>query len=164
MSPTLQQIIELLDRRSITYHLQNHAPTKTSVDSARERGEELSNGAKAIVYKIQDAFYLFVLAADQKLDPRKIKTYFKEKGLRAKKTRFATTRELEIMTGLVPGSIPPFGQPILPFDLYVDPTLLSNTRISFNAGSLEHSITMNLQDYLSVANPQIFSFSTPIED
>ena len=43
--------------------------------------------------------------------------------------------ELREMTGLVPGSIPPFGHPILPFDLYVDTGVCDNRRIAFNVES-----------------------------
>ena len=153
------QIIALLNEREIEYLLREHEATPTSEDSARIRGESLSSGAKAIVYKIQNEFSLFVFAADRKMDPKKIKSHFKSLGKRAKKTRFANVEELKEMTGLVPGSVPPFGRPILQFDLYVDPSLLENEKISFNAGSLKHSITMQLEDYIKVSNPEIFDFT-----
>ncbi len=149
----------LLESNKVDFILRNHEPTLTSEDSARVRGESLSSGAKAILYKIQDEFSLFVLAADQRMDPKKIKSYYKNQGKKAKKTRFASLEELNTLTGLAPGSVPPFGKPILDFDLYVDPSLLENTNISFNAGSLEDSITMQLTDYLKIANPVIFEFT-----
>lgn len=98
------------------------------------------------------------MAANKKMDPKKIKAHFKRVGKRAKKTRFASVEELKNLTGLVPGSVPPFGLPILSFDLYVDPSLLQNEYISFNAGSLEHSVTMKLKDYIEVAKPEILDF------
>ena len=33
----------------------------------------------------------------------------------------------------MPGSIPPFGKPFLPFELFVDPSILDNERIAFSA-------------------------------
>jgi Ala-tRNA(Pro) deacylase len=63
------------------------------------------------------------------------------------------------MTGLTPGAVPPFGRPILPFDLSVDSSILENQRIAFNAGSLTTSIIMSVKDYVRVAQPIIFSFS-----
>jgi len=148
----LQKIQRLLDEKSINYILTHHEPTLTSEDSARVRGENLSSGAKAIVYKVHDEFCLFVLAADQRLDPKKIKSHFKALGKRVKKTRFATREELKEQTGLVPGSVPPFGKPILPYDLYIDSSLLSNSHISFNAGSLTDSIKMALDDYIRICD------------
>jgi prolyl-tRNA editing enzyme YbaK/EbsC (Cys-tRNA(Pro) deacylase) len=64
------------------------------------------------------------------------------------------------MTGLVPGSVPPFGRPILPFDLYVDDSIPANDRIAFNAGTLTDSIIMSVPDYLRVARPtDVFRFT-----
>jgi len=147
-----------LEEQGVQFEKKEHEATLTSEDSARIRGDKLSQGAKAIVYKVQDEFYLFVLAADEKLDPKKIKQYFKDKGKKVKKTRFASVDELKEMTGLVPGSVPPFGKPMLDFELFVDPSLLVNKTISFNAGSLTKSIAMALDDYISVSNAIIFQF------
>ena len=62
--------------------------------------------------------------------------------------------------GLVPGSVPPFGQPILPFPLYVDEAIEQNERIAFNAGSMTDSIILGVPDYLRLASPtQIFEFA-----
>lgn len=148
-----------LSEQGVHFEEKEHEETLTSEDSARIRGDKLSAGAKAILYKVQDSFYLFVLAADEKMDTKKIKQYFKDKGIKAKKTRFATTDELMEMTGLVPGSVPPFGKPILDFDLYLDPSLLANDTISFNAGSLTNSIKMKLEDYKEVSGATIFNFT-----
>ncbi len=152
-------LLQFLENYRIEFLVRQHEPTPTSEDSARIRGEQLSSGAKAIVYKIQDEFGLFVFAADRKMDPKKIKGYFKDQGKRVKKSRFANVDELREMTGLVPGSVPPFGHPILPFKLYVDFSLLDNEKISFNAGSLKHSVTMQLKDYIRISEPEIFEFT-----
>ncbi len=64
------------------------------------------------------------------------------------------------LTGLVPGSVLPFGRPILPFDLYLDEALRTNDRIAFNAGSLTDSIILAMPDYLRIAAPKdCFDFS-----
>jgi prolyl-tRNA editing enzyme YbaK/EbsC (Cys-tRNA(Pro) deacylase) len=61
---------------------------------------------------------------------------------------------------LVPGSVPPFGRPILPFDLYLDAAIPANDRIAFNAGSLTDSMILPITDYLRVASPtECFAFS-----
>ena len=82
------------------------------------------------------------------------------KELQVGKLRFANCDELLELTGLVPGSVPPFGQPILPFPLYVDAMIPENDRIAFNAGSLTDSIILTMPDYLRLAQPTlIFRFS-----
>ncbi len=63
------------------------------------------------------------------------------------------------LTGLVPGSVPPFGRPILPFDLFIDVSVSANEKIAFNAGSLTTSIIMLCKEYLAVAGGKVFDFS-----
>jgi prolyl-tRNA editing enzyme YbaK/EbsC (Cys-tRNA(Pro) deacylase) len=54
---------------------------------------------------------------------------------------------------------PPPHKDILPFDLFVDGSVLENERIAFNAGAMTNSIIMNVRDYVRVAQPTVLSFS-----
>jgi Ala-tRNA(Pro) deacylase len=150
----LDKIRALLDAHGVDYREVHHSPTRTSEEAAEARGEELSIGGKALVLKIDDSFRLFVLSASKKIDSVKIKRYF-----HAKRIRFATERELGELTELVPGSVPPFGEPLFALELYVDKTILSNKKIAFNAGSLADSVIMRVHDYMRIAKPEIFDFS-----
>jgi prolyl-tRNA editing enzyme YbaK/EbsC (Cys-tRNA(Pro) deacylase) len=107
------------------------------------------------VLKVGDSFKLFVLSASRKISSSKIKDYF-----HVKRTRFATPEELLKITGLVPGSVPPFGNPITGLELYVDPSIIKNERIAFNAGSLTDSIVMKVKDYEKLVSPVVFDFSS----
>jgi Ala-tRNA(Pro) deacylase len=150
----LDQIRAWLSTEGVPFREVHHEPTRTSEDSARARGEELRVGGKALLVKVDDVYRLFVLSADRKLDSAAVKRYFG-----ARKTRFATPEELAELTGLVPGSVPPFGQPVLPFPLYADPSVFENERIAFNAGSLTDSIVMPAGDYRRLASPEVFVFA-----
>lgn len=154
MRPVLDRIRELLESHKVAFREVGHEPTFTSEQSASARGEEVKIGGKALLIKLDDRFHLFVLSAAKKIDSKAIKRYFK-----VKKTRFATAEELQSLTGLVPGSVPPFGRPILDFDLYVDESVLENKKIAFNAGSLTDSIVMSVEDYLQISSPTVFCFS-----
>ena len=154
MNDVLSRIRQLLDSNGQSYREIEHAETYTSDQSAAARGEPLRIGAKALLLKIGNQFRLFVLPANRKLDSLKIKDF-----LQVRRTRFATAEELKSLTGLVPGSVPPFGRPILPFDLFVDPLILENDRVAFNAGSLTNSIILETTAYLKVAQPELFSFA-----
>ena len=147
-------IKNMLTAAGIPYRLVEHEETRTSDDSARARGEELRVGGKALVVKADDRFCLAVLSADRKLDSRALADV-----LGARKLRFATPEELLNLTGLVPGSVPPFGWPILPFDLVVDRSVLRNERIAFNAGSLRTSIVMRTNEYVKVCGGKFEDFS-----
>ncbi len=107
--------------------------------------------------KVGNTFRLFVLSAALRLNSQAIRNHF-----RARKLRFASAAELRDLTGLVPGSIPPFGEPILPFDLYVDSSITENKRIAFNAGSLTDSLFLDVEDYLRVARPAVFRFAETV--
>lgn len=134
----LDTIRAVLQNASVPFKEIKHEATYTSEESARARGEDLNVGAKALLVKIEDEFCLFVLPADRKLDSGAVKRF-----LGVKKIRFATADELKDLTGLVPGSVPPFGKPILPFDLYADISVSGSAdQVAFNVGSLTHSIVM----------------------
>ena len=153
-SETLTRIRELLTTGGVDFREVHHEVTPTSEDSARARGEDLSTGGKALLMKVGTEFRLFVLPANLRADSGTIR-----RQLGVKKMRFATADELRELTGLVPGSVPPFGRPILPFDLYVEQRIRDNERIAFNAGSLTDSIIMSVPDYLSLAQPtDVFAF------
>lgn len=146
-----------LDALGITYRHLTHAETRTSAESAAVRGEPLANGAKALVLKVGDEFHVFVLSAARKLESGEIKRRF---GVRS--VRFATPEELLQLTNLIPGSVPPFGLPVLPLKLYVDENVRSLERVAFNAASLTESLIMSAADYIRAAAPAgIFSFSSP---
>jgi|EP01082_Thalassiosira_pseudonana_P002281 Ala-tRNA(Pro) deacylase len=158
-----QRIVDLLDKVQIQYKSLHHEATPTSEDSARVRGEDLSTGGKALVLKFREesedgdnGFAIFVLSASRQLHTKAIKKEFKTKNV-----RFATADELaELTDGLKPGSVPPFGRPVISLDLYVDTSIEDNEKIAFNCGSLTDSIIMNVMDYLKVSTPtKIFSFS-----
>jgi Ala-tRNA(Pro) deacylase len=157
MSQTILRTIHaLLTAEGVAFCEVHHEPTYTSEESAQARGEELRTGGKALVLRGENAFALFVLPADRKIDSGAVR-----RTLGWRKLRFASREELFAATGLVPGSVPPFGQPVLPFPLYVDSGITENERIAFNAGSLTDSIILSVADYLRVARPAaIFGFSS----
>ncbi len=157
----LETIRAWLTERGIPFREVHHEPTRTSEEAARARGEELRNGGKALLMKADDGFALFVLPADRRVDSGTIR-----RTLGIRKLRFASREELAELTagegreGLVPGSVPPFGEPILPLRLYVDEAVSGNERIAFNAGSLTDSIILGVSDYLEIAQPtRVFGFA-----
>ena len=151
----LDAIREHLNELGVSFREVQHGETRTSEEAARARGEELRVGGKALLIKTDKEFRLFVLPADCRFDSAAAR---RELGL--KKTRFASSDELFERTGLVPGSVPPFGRPLLPYELFVDSGIADNARIAFNAGSLTDSIIMSTEDYFRAAQPnRVFAFA-----
>ncbi len=148
------RILKLLEKHEVPFRHLEHAETRTSEESALVRGEPLRNGAKAIVLKVDETFMVFVTSAARRLDSGKIRSHFG-----ARKSRFATPDELLELTGLVPGSVPPFGPPVLDLPIFVDPTVFENDRVAFNAGSLTESIILSSDDYRQVIDATVFRFT-----
>jgi len=138
----------MLDEHGVTYRHLSHEPTPTSQDSARVRGEPLEVGGKALVLKVDERFVVLVISAACRLDSKRLKKF-----LKARSMRFATPEELLELTGLVPGSVPPFGRPLLDLDLFADASVLAQERIAFNAGALTESIIMATSDWRSISRP-----------
>lgn len=152
-----QAIHDLLKEKGVDYKEIEHEPVRTSMEAALARGDdEIGMGGKALVLKVAEDFHLFVLSGALKIDQAAIKEHF-----RVKKFRFASHSEVHGLTGLVVGTIPPFGKPILNLDLFADPSILSKKKIGFNAASLTHSIVMSVDDWVNIAHPTIFRFASP---
>lgn len=151
---TFEQIKNWLTEQKVAYQLLHHEPTRTSAEAAKIRGQNLQIGGKALVLKIGDEFKLFVLSGAKQLDSVALRKHFQ-----VKKIRFATPDELLKLTGLVPGSVPPFGRPILNLDLFVDESIKENKKVAFNAGSLTDSMVVSVNDYFRVSQPAFFKFS-----
>ncbi|MCK4871806.1 MAG: hypothetical protein KAS72_03680 [Phycisphaerales bacterium] len=147
-TPVLDAILAMLDEHDVPYRHVRHEPTRTSEEAARARGESTRIGGKALLIKASrgERFVIVVISAALRLRSSKLR-----RALHEDRLRFATTDELRELTDLAPGSVPPFGEPILPFPLYVDESVFHNERIAFNAGSLTDSVIMSVTDYRRVA-------------
>lgn len=144
------RIIALLNNSAAPFRLVTHAPTRTSEDAARERGEPLGCGAKALLVKADGAFRLLIIPADRKLDSKLTK-----KNLGVHDLRFATPDELATVIGVPPGAVPPFGPPLVALPLAADPDVGRRfPQVAFNAASLTTSIVMDAADWERVAKPQ----------
>jgi Ala-tRNA(Pro) deacylase len=151
--PVFQRVEALLRDRDVPFEVLRHAPVYTSEEAARVRGTPLASGAKALVCKGDDAVVMFVLPADRKLDSKAAR---QSQGWR--KLRFASRDEVLQITGLEPGSIPPFGS-LFGLPTLCDARLGKNDKINFNAGDHSISVSMSYADYLRVESPTLGTFA-----
>jgi Ala-tRNA(Pro) deacylase len=143
-------------KQRVPFTVLRHEPVYTSEEAARVRGTPLASGAKALICKGEDAFIMFVVPAHRKLDSRAVR---RAKGWR--KLRFATKEEVLEMTGLAPGSIPPFGN-LFGLPTLCDERLADNDVINFNFADWKEANRaprrrLNLHDQYYCA-PQVFYF------
>ena len=154
--PTLDvfnKLKNMLDENQITYELSQHEATITSDDAARIRGVDLSTGAKSMILKSRTKFIQTILPGNKRINYKILKN---ELGL--KDLSLASEDQVYELTGLVKGSVPPFGK-MLGFDTYVDPALLENEYINFNAGSVSISIKMKSKDWFELTKPEVINFA-----
>jgi prolyl-tRNA editing enzyme YbaK/EbsC (Cys-tRNA(Pro) deacylase) len=152
--PVAQDIRQLCIRAGVRYTEIRHAPARSSAECARARGTDVRSGGKALVMKIGEDFQLCVLSGAQQVDMVPLQAHFQ-----VQKVRLATPSELELLTGLQPGMVPPFGYPILPFALFVDPSILENPYIAFNLASFTCSMLLAVEDYVQIACPTVLRFA-----
>jgi Ala-tRNA(Pro) deacylase len=138
-----------LQEAGVAFSVSRHKPVFTSEEAAAVRGAPLASGAKALIVKAGDAFALLVMPADRKLDSKKARAH-----VGAKSIRFATREEVEQLTGLQPGSIPPFGS-LFGLATWCDPDLGNNASINFNAGDHTISVQMAYADFVTVEKPNL---------
>ncbi len=154
MSATVfDRLHDQLTQAGIAFTVLRHEPVFTSEQAAAVRGTTLASGAKALVVKAGEAFLLLVLPADRKLDSRKARD-----GLSVKSLRFATKEEVLELTGLQPGSIPPFGS-LFGLATHCDPALAETPSINFNAGDHSVSVQMNYADFVAVEKPVMLAMT-----
>jgi Ala-tRNA(Pro) deacylase len=96
---------------------------------------------------------MIVLPADRKLASKEVR-----KSLGIKSLRFASREEVEQLTGLAPGSIPPFGS-LFGLETCCDERLGENERINFNAGDHSISISLLYADYLAAERLKLGRFA-----
>src|SRR5688572_24609276 len=148
-----EKLREWLAGKSIPHEVLRHAPVFTSEEAAAVRGTPLGSGAKALVCKADEQFVMVVVPADRKLASKAVR---KSGGI--KSLRFASREEVDQLTGLAPGSIPPFGS-LFGLGTWCDERLSEHSRINFNAGDHSISISMAYADYVTVEQPRLGQFA-----
>ncbi len=151
--PVLHRLKDLLASRNVSFTLTSHRAVYTSTEAAEVRGESLHSGAKALVVKADERFVMLVLPGDHQLDSKAARRM-----LGVKSIRFANKDEVTAITGLQPGSIPPFGS-LFGLKTFCDATLKESRKINFNAGSHTESVRMEYADYAAVEQATEDTFS-----
>lgn len=148
-----EKILALLEENGIPYKLTEHEPVRTSEEAARIRGVALKTGAKAMIVRAKDDYYLLVLPADKHIDWKRMRAI-----LHVTNLRLATEEEAEQIAHVKMGSVPPFGN-VLGLPTYFDEGLFGNEVVNFNPGSTRHSIAMKSADLRALVSPVVASFT-----
>ena len=154
MEDTYTRLIALLNQSGTPYRLIDHAPEgRTELVSAM-RGNTLSQAAKCIILMVKlgkkvTRYVLAVVPGDAKVDLQAVKAL-----MGGTYVAFASAEIAERLAGSVTGTILPFSfNPEL--EVIVDPSLLENDEIYFNAARLNRSMILTTKDYVTFAKPRL---------
>jgi Ala-tRNA(Pro) deacylase len=151
---TYTQLISLLEQHGAQYRLIDHAPEGRTEIVSPMRGNSLSQAAKCIVVMVKigkkvTKYVLGVFPGDARIDLNAVKALYG-----GTYVSFASPEIAERLSGSVVGTVLPFAfNPEL--ELIVDPSLLENEELFFNAARLDRSMALRTQDYLAIANPRL---------
>lgn len=148
-SQVFERLTTKLSDAGVEFQHTHHDPVYTSTEAAKVRGSTLHSGAKALIVKGGDDFLMVVIPADLSLDSNTLR-----KHLHVRRLRFASKEEVLSITGLTPGSIPPFGS-LFGLPTLCDERLAENNSINFNAGSHTESLRMSYVAYVGYESPEI---------
>ena len=154
MTDVHQQLCDLLDREGAVYRVVEHEPEGRTEVIAKIRGNRIEQSIKSIVVQVRrkgkdNLYCLANVPGDCRIDFGGIKRLF-----HAESVAFASRDKAQELTGCVIGAIPPFSfnDQLL---VLADPLIQQNEDVVFNAGRLDRSIFMKLDDYIRIAKPQM---------
>jgi len=153
-----EQLCTLLDREGVHYRVIQHEPEGRTELITQIRGNRLEQAIKSIVVQVrlskkENIYCLANVPGDCRVDLDSIKNHFN-----AKSIGVAPREKAEALTGCIVGAIPPFSFSDQ-LQVLADPLVQQNEEVVFNAGRLDRSIFMKLDDYIRIAMPQWISIT-----
>ena len=159
---TYTRFIAFLDQHHARYRLIDHAPEGRTEIVSPMRGNLLSQAAKCIVLMVKigkkvTRYILGVIPGDARVDLNAVKAL-----MQGTYISFASSDIAEKLAGSVAGTILPFSFNS-ELELIVDPSLLENDEIYFNAARLDRSMALKTSDYMALSKPRIERIVVPME-
>jgi Ala-tRNA(Pro) deacylase len=146
------RLCTLLNAEGASYRVIEHEAEGRTEHIAKIRGNRIEQSVKSIVLQVrmnrrENIYCLANVPGDCRIDFKGVKSHFN-----AESVAFAKPEKAQELTGCVIGAIPPFSFNDQ-LSVLADPLIQENDQVVFNAGRLDRSIMMKLDDYIRVANP-----------
>ena len=153
-----ERLRALLDDKGAVYRVIEHEPEGHTEVISKVRGNRLEQAIKSIVVQVrlnkkENIYCLANVPGDCRVDLDGIKAHYN-----AISIAIAPREKAQELTGCVIGSIPPFSFNTQLIVL-ADPLIRENQEVVFNAGRLDRSIFMNVDDYFRIAEPQVMKIA-----
>ncbi len=153
MTDIHEQLCNLLDKENAVYRVVEHPAEGRTEFITQIRGNRLEQAIKSMVVQVRmtrkdNRYCLVNVPGGSRVDLEAVRAYFN-----ADSIGMAQREKAEALTGCVIGAIPPFSFSDQ-LQVLADPLIQKNKEVVFNAGRLDRSIFMRLDDYVRIAKPQ----------
>ncbi len=154
-----ERLVALLQEQGATYRVVEHVPEGRTDLIAQIRGNRLEQAIKSMVVQLRygkkdNRYVLANVPGNCRVDLDAIRAEFG-----ADSAAFAPRPKAEELAGCVIGSIPPFSfnEQLV---VLADPAIRNNEEVVFNAGRLDRSIFMKMEDYIRIAGPRLMKIAS----
>jgi Ala-tRNA(Pro) deacylase len=158
---TYDRLVGFLKDSALKYRIMDHAPEGQTARASTLRGHPLNQAAKCMVVEVRGSttgieYVLAVIPGDRRVDLRSIR-----KVCAARDASLADRALAEELTGCRAGCVTPisFSEQLWTI---VDPLLLEQREIFFNAARLDRSVAMDASDLMSAIRASISSISKEV--
>ncbi|HWB54302.1 MAG TPA: YbaK/EbsC family protein [Tepidisphaeraceae bacterium] len=143
-----------LDRIGVPYQISFHSPAFSAQDLAEKEHIPGSRIAKPVVVKADGCFVMCALPASCRVDFVELADE-----LHAHHMRLADENELaQLFPDCQLGAEPPVGF-LYGMPTWMDRSLMADDRIMFQAGTHESAVTLTMEDYRRIAQPELGEFA-----
>lgn len=155
---TYRQLLAMLTEHGADYQLIDHDPVGTTEIVSALRGHPVEHAAKCLMLIVKldrktKKHVLAVVPGDRKVDLGAVRALFG-----ARYVGFCDTATTERLARAVTGTVLPFA--VHPdVELVVDPGVLDQPRLYFNAARLDRSVSLATADYARIARPALHPIS-----
>jgi Ala-tRNA(Pro) deacylase len=137
------QLRQFLDRTDADYDIIEHAPTKSSLETATASAIPAEKVAKAVLLDTEDEYVLAVLPSDRKVELSELRSEL------GHKPRLADEEQLKsIFQDCDAGAVPPVGYGLT---TVIDSSLERQPDVYFEAGDHKSLVHMNWAEFARLA-------------
>jgi len=159
MSDIHTRLVELLTQEGADFRVLEHEPEGRTEFITQIRGNRLEQAVKSMVVQVrlnkkENIYCLANVPGNCRVDLDAIKDHFN-----ARSIGVAPREKAELLTECAIGSIPPFSFSDQ-LQVLADPLIRENEEVVFNAGRLDRSIFMKMEDYIRIAKPSLIQIAS----
>ncbi|MGA3067623.1 MAG: YbaK/EbsC family protein [Tepidisphaeraceae bacterium] len=145
-----------LDEMGVHYSVSRHPSVYTAQALAEVEHISGRQVVKPVILEADGRFVLCAIPASYRIDLAKMHDL-----LHAQAVALAPEARLrDLFPDCELGAEPPIGR-MYGLQTYIDTAVIADERVTFQAGTHQHSVTMRLADYRRITRPEIAQFSYP---